>query len=119
MLSPSSNSPSQGLALQHATLHTRSTQPSLHVSSASSAGEPRTAPSSPIDSEEDLEDRASLRVGMVVHRTEDGYASRANTLYSYLELNRHVRIVQDPYTQKTHPHIACLVSGTNELVLTY
>ncbi|KAI0758309.1 UDP-3-O-glucosamine N-acyltransferase [Irpex lacteus] len=102
VLGPSPNSPSQRLAIQHATLHTRSTQLSLHVSSPSSVREPRTAQSSPVDSDHDSEDRASLRVGIVVHRLEDGYASRANTLHSYLELNRHF-LAQTSWTLPTDP----------------
>ena len=32
----------------------------------------------------------SLRCGIVIHRLSDGYAARANNIWSYLELNRNV-----------------------------
>jgi len=32
----------------------------------------------------------STRVGLIVHKAEDGIAARANNLYSYLDINRRV-----------------------------
>ncbi|KAI0690087.1 UDP-3-O-glucosamine N-acyltransferase [Cytidiella melzeri] len=107
-LSSPSAAPSQGLALQHATLHTRSSEPSMHPSSTSSIGEPRTAPSSPVDSEEESQCNASLRVGVVIHRAEEGYAARANTLHSYLELNRHF-LGQTSWTLPTDPESRAMI----------
>lgn len=86
---PPSNHTSQRIALQHSTLHT-------HVAKDGRRGltsEPNTAPSSPIEEEDEADDSASLRVGVVVHGASEGFAARANTLHSYLELNRHVRLL--------------------------
>ena len=33
----------------------------------------------------------STRVGLIVHKAGDGFATRVNNLYSYLEINRRVR----------------------------
>ena len=33
----------------------------------------------------------STRVGLIVHKAEDGIAARVNNLYSYLDINRRVR----------------------------
>ena len=33
----------------------------------------------------------TTRVGLVVHKAEDGIAARANNLYNYLDINRRVR----------------------------
>ncbi|CAL1706994.1 unnamed protein product [Somion occarium] len=78
ILNPLHNLPSQRLALEHCTLHT----------GLPSAYEPQSALSSPMDEVAPTE-TSSLRVGVVVHRASAGYTARANTLQTYLELNRH------------------------------
>lgn len=39
----------------------------------------------------------SLRVGFVLHRANDGYAARANSLQSFLDLNRQVAVFNLSY----------------------
>lgn len=48
-------------------------------------------PISPEEGHEIPSAMRSLRVGLLVHRAEEGYCIRANNLPSYLEANRHVR----------------------------
>ena len=43
-----------------------------------------------MDREPDEANDVSFRIGVVIHRATDGYAGRANSLQSYLDLNRHV-----------------------------
>ena len=60
----------------------------------STVNEPNT-----ITYKEDVEDDGeittdhgpSTRVGLIVHRAEDGIAARAYNLYNYLDINRRVR----------------------------
>jgi translation initiation factor eIF-2B subunit gamma len=76
------NTASQSVALKHSTL-----QVGLALRTAN-------ALSMPVSPDEDNSEKqavsASLRVGVVLHREKDGHASRANNLYSYMELNRRV-----------------------------
>ncbi|KAI0342065.1 UDP-3-O-glucosamine N-acyltransferase [Trametopsis cervina] len=106
VLNPTSASSSQNLALKHATLHHNFSETSAHITS--SENEIRTAPSSPVDSDDGADNKASLRVGIVIHSTSDGYAARANTLHSYLELNRHF-LVQTSWTLPTDPESRALI----------
>lgn len=75
-------SQSHDLALQHST----SQKPSLshlsspHIGSADSSPE-TSAPGSDSSTQ-------SLRVGLVIHPHASGHAARANTVHTYLELNR-------------------------------
>lgn len=49
-------------------------------------------PPSPTDTDDDEALPASMRVGLVVHRSSAGLVGRANDLLTLLDLNRHVRI---------------------------
>jgi translation initiation factor eIF-2B subunit gamma len=81
--------PSQSMSLKHATLHD---EVAASFSLNERYGFSQSAASSVDEyTEADVEVSASLRVGVVVQRGSEGYVARANTLYSYLELNRHVR----------------------------
>lgn len=48
---------------------------------------------SPVEQDDEDASAPSLRVGLVLHRTAAGPASRANNLHTYLELNRLVRLL--------------------------
>ena len=84
---------SQGPALKHSTLHLPTQKDHLRKSAeeAESVDEnTRSVVPSPVEDEDEESVEPSLRVGLVVHRTSAGFASRANNLHSYLELNRFV-----------------------------
>lgn len=95
MLSPVTNTVSQGLALKHSTLHLPSQKQSLRHSAEGPERDDehlRSVVPSPVEQDDEDAVEPSLRVGLVVHRASSGFASRANNLHSYLELNRFVRI---------------------------
>lgn len=86
MLAPFTNLPNLTVALAHSTLR-------IHLSNATRIGALISAPASPDEGDEDRRTTpASLRVGLVIHRARDGYAARANTLQSFLDLNRQVNV---------------------------
>ncbi|KAI5117223.1 hypothetical protein M0805_008693 [Coniferiporia weirii] len=83
VLNPITNSPTQSLALRHSTSHPPISSKSKAPSSLGSA------PSSPsLYDEEGDAGPPSLRIGLVIHRLENGFAARANCVQTYLELNR-------------------------------
>ncbi|KAI8993921.1 hypothetical protein BD414DRAFT_480816 [Trametes punicea] len=91
ILSPVTNNLSQALALKHSTLHLPSRKQRLRRSAAASDADDdhlRSVVPSPVEPDEDESVEPSLRVGLVVHRAASGFASRANNLHAYLELNR-------------------------------
>lgn len=91
VLHPLANTPSQNISLKHATLHD---EIASRVSTEERFGTSHSATSSQDeDTEADVESSLSLRVGVTVHRGSEGYVARANNLHSYLELNRHVRVL--------------------------
>ena len=49
-----------------------------------------SVPPSPTGSDNASMEPTSLRVGVIIHREEDGYCVRTNNLSAYLEANRHV-----------------------------
>ncbi len=107
VLNPTSNSPSQSDALRHSTLYTRPTEHSRQ-SSGSNGHDLHPHGHSPVDDDEEEDLAASLRVGIIVHKTDEGYAARANTLHSYLDLNRHV---------SSPTRWLCLYYGTNNCAI--
>ncbi|KAK7692711.1 hypothetical protein QCA50_004344 [Cerrena zonata] len=84
ILNPLNNVPSQTTALEHSTLHSDI----LSAYDIPEETRPESAISSPVDDFGHTE-TSSLRVGVVVHRAASGYTARANTLHTYIELNRH------------------------------
>lgn len=93
MLNPVTNSLSQALALKHSTLHTPSRKQHVRRSAAGSEdGDEhlRSVVPSPVEEDDEESVEPSLRVGLVAHRSSAGFASRANNLHAYLELNRFV-----------------------------
>lgn len=74
-------------------------------------GDPKsTVPIFPEDGYESPSATRSLRVGLLIHRAEEGYCIRANNLPSYLETNRH--FVNDAfYTLPTDPQRRALIDS--------
>lgn len=102
--------PSHGVSLKHATLHD---EIAAKYSSDDRYGFSQSATSSQDgDTETETEISASLRVGLVVQRSTEGYTARANSLQSYLEMNRHVRITVHVATRvsRTHEHAIVFVT---------
>ncbi|KAH8080294.1 UDP-3-O-glucosamine N-acyltransferase [Cristinia sonorae] len=111
-LSSITNTPSHAIALRHATLHD---EVKLHFSQQERYGFTHSAASSQDeDGEVDVEIPTSLRVGVVVHRSSEGYSARANNLHSYLELNRHF-LSQSSYTLPTDPESRALIDAKAQI----
>ncbi|KZT11063.1 UDP-3-O-glucosamine N-acyltransferase [Laetiporus sulphureus 93-53] len=95
ILSPNANALTQALALKHSTLYTQKHGSHLQsedfLRSPASDGQTEEHSRSILQAEGEDEDEnlASLRIGLVVQRADAGYAARANNLQTYLELNRH------------------------------
>lgn len=93
------NNVSLGSALKHSTLHLPTQKQHLrHVTEGLEVDDEhlRSTVPSPVEEEDEDAVEPSLRVGLVLHRASSGFASRANNLHSYLELNRFVRT--QPYS---------------------
>ena len=96
VLNPVTNNLSQLIGLRHSTLQ-QNTHEHLKNSTFSPTASPYlgnmalSGPPSATDSDDDDNISTSLRIGVVIHRARDGYVARANTLQSFLALNRHVR----------------------------
>jgi len=102
ILSPISNISSQEMAIRHGTLHIPVNGRS-HGGGRPSAEHSRDASLTNYPSETDGQRddvTASLRVGVVVVPRSRGYATRANTLHTYLEANRHF-LAQTTYSLPT------------------
>lgn len=89
VLNPPSNAVTQSTSLQHSTLHVNKPIQTRHPPHPSEE-DIRTAASSPLDLEPEALRDISFRVGIDLHRTSEGFSARANTLNSYLDLNRYV-----------------------------
>lgn len=87
VLNPSANT-SQALALKHSTLLSKSKQQVNHVTKSKSTA--TSAPQSPVPSDPNVETSPSLRVGLHMHRPENGIAARVNNVHTFMEMNRHV-----------------------------
>ncbi|CDO69194.1 hypothetical protein BN946_scf185042.g96 [Trametes cinnabarina] len=91
ILSPVTNNLSQALALKHSTLHLPTRKQHLRRSAAGSEADDehlRSVVPSPVEDDDEESVEPSLRIGLVAHRASSGFASRANNLHAYLELNR-------------------------------
>jgi hypothetical protein len=63
----------------------------MHTGSQFGAGAVGSGTGSPEEDDEAVPvSHESLRVGLVLHRSSDGYATRVNTLNSFLDANRRV-----------------------------
>jgi len=96
VLNPVTNSLSQSTALRHSTLQPNTHQHANNLTFSPTASPylgnmALSGPPSATDSEEDNTISTSLRIGVVIHRANEGYVTRANNLQSLLAVNRHVR----------------------------
>jgi translation initiation factor eIF-2B subunit gamma len=100
----------QALALQHSTTHLNGHQVHHHHTipslkpikpspvQASRTSTPRSIPTSPISSDDQEGEYASLKVGLILHRAANGFAARVNNIHSYMQANKHVcGFLQDFY----------------------
>ncbi|KAH7927118.1 hypothetical protein BV22DRAFT_301994 [Leucogyrophana mollusca] len=112
------NSVSHSISMKHSTLHSNNiarvkaisiTHPTSNSSPLQQSRElGYSIPPSPADSDDDRTVYTSLRVGVVIHRAESGFAIRANTLPSFLEANRHF-LADTPYTLPSDPQKRALI----------
>ncbi|KAG6862207.1 hypothetical protein C0995_002137 [Termitomyces sp. Mi166 len=73
------------------------------------SGDPSVSvPPSPTEGDDDFGGSSSLRVGIVVHRAEAGFATRVNTIPKFLEINRRF-LSQVTYTLPTEPKDRSLI----------
>ncbi|KAH9929545.1 UDP-3-O-glucosamine N-acyltransferase [Epithele typhae] len=111
VLSPVTNNISLGQALKHSTLHAPSHTDRLrHFTEGTETDDEHLRSVVPSPVEQDDEDAVppSLRVGLVAHRASAGFASRANNLHAYLELNRFF-LGQTPYSLPSDPENRSLI----------
>ncbi|KAH9858869.1 UDP-3-O-glucosamine N-acyltransferase, partial [Lenzites betulinus] len=111
VLSPATNNFSQVLALKHSTLHLPARKQHLRRSAAGSEADDdhlRSVMPSPVEEDDEESAEPSLRVGLVAHRSSSGFASRANTLHTYLELNRFF-LSQTTYALLSDPENRALI----------
>ncbi|KAI0743943.1 UDP-3-O-glucosamine N-acyltransferase [Daedaleopsis nitida] len=110
VLSPMTNV-SYGSALKHSTLHLPTQKQHLrHVAEGLEVDDEhlRSTVPSPVQQEDEDAVEPSLRVGLVLHRASSGFASRANNLHSYLELNRFF-LTPTSYSLPTDPENRSLI----------
>lgn len=99
VLNPVTNALKQELALKHSTLHSKAPvhlarkEEFLNSPPSDDQNPEHSRALLPDEDEDEVRIPASLRIGLVIHRADGGYASRANNLHSYLDLNRHVRVI--------------------------
>ena len=97
VLNPVTNALKQELALKHSTLHSKASvhlahkEAFLHSPPSDDQNQEHSRALVSDEDEDEVRIPTSLRIGLVIHRAEGGYASRANNLHAYLDLNRHVR----------------------------
>ncbi|RPD78595.1 UDP-3-O-glucosamine N-acyltransferase [Lentinus tigrinus ALCF2SS1-7] len=111
ILSPVTNNVFQGPALKHSTLHLPTQHKHLRHSSEDADADDehlRSVVPSPVDNEDEDAVEPSLRVGLIAHRSSSGFASRANNLHTYLELNRFF-LGQTSYTLPSDPENRSLI----------
>lgn len=68
----------------------------VHPSSSRATSRASSAPASPISKSTETKD-CDIQCGIEIHALENGLAGRANTLKSYGQLNRVVRILRERY----------------------
>ncbi|KIJ61356.1 hypothetical protein HYDPIDRAFT_31440 [Hydnomerulius pinastri MD-312] len=114
-----SGSVSRTIPMKHSTLYTsRAMKTRLSTFASSAVSSPLqhnrelgySVPPSPTGSDDDRSDTSSLRVGLVIHRAEEGYCIRANNLPAYLEANRHF-INDASYTLPSDPQKRALIDA--------
>ncbi|KAJ7132871.1 UDP-3-O-glucosamine N-acyltransferase [Mycena crocata] len=108
ILNPTANT-SQALALKHSTLLSKSQQQqqlSSHPPKSKSSA--TSAPQSPLALDSNPDIPPSLRVGLLVHRPENGIAARVNNIHAFMEMNRHF-LGSATYSLPTDPNERALI----------
>ncbi|KAJ7209486.1 UDP-3-O-glucosamine N-acyltransferase [Mycena pura] len=106
VLNPLANT-SQALALKHSTLLSRVKQQQVnHVPKSKSSA--TSAPQSPLASEFNLDSPPSLRVGIHLHRPDNGVAARVNNIHTFMEMNRYF-LANANYSLPTDPKDRALI----------
>ncbi|KAJ6586808.1 UDP-3-O-glucosamine N-acyltransferase [Mycena vulgaris] len=106
LLNPMTNT-SQALALKHSTLLSKSKQQQAnHLPKSKSSA--TSAPQSPLASDANLDISPSLRVGLLIHRPENGIAARVNNIHTFMEMNRHF-LATATYSLPTDPQERALI----------
>jgi len=106
VLNPVTNALTQELALKHSTLHSKAPvhlqhkEAFLHSPPSDDQNQEHTKSLVLDEDEEEARIPASLRMSLVIHRAQEGYAARANNLHAYLDLNRHF-LSQQTYSLPT------------------
>ncbi|KAG6868924.1 hypothetical protein C0993_007698 [Termitomyces sp. T159_Od127] len=108
-LDPVTNHTSQALALKHTTMSKdTSTFNEPFNGTISTKDTSLSAPPSPTIGDQSLGGSNSLRVGIVLHRAEAGFATRVNTIPRFLEINRRF-LSQVTYALPTEPKDRSLI----------
>ncbi|THV07882.1 UDP-3-O-glucosamine N-acyltransferase [Dendrothele bispora CBS 962.96] len=103
VLNPPTNALTQTVALNHSTLQNKLQEKfTLHPRNSGPS-----EPSSPVDDDSDVQP-SSLRIGIVIHQAEDGFATRVNTIHSLLDMNRRV-LSQTTYSPPSDPKSRSLI----------
>ena len=93
VLTPIVNTSSQTPALKHSTMLSKQSRnvDRTHSFVGRFTGDNIiSVPTSPIDGDDDLSVSNSFRIGVIIHRADAGFATRVNTIPSFLEINRRV-----------------------------
>lgn len=83
VLNPVIDTTSQRLALRHSTLLSRRLELAGPIQEST-----MSIPPSPTDSDAEQDLKTGLKIGVVIHRAESGFALRVNTVHNFLEINR-------------------------------
>jgi len=83
VLNPMIDTTSQRLALRHSTLLSRRLELAGPIQEST-----MSIPPSPTDSDAEQDLKTGLKIGVVIHRAESGFALRVNTVHNFLEINR-------------------------------
>jgi translation initiation factor eIF-2B subunit gamma len=119
VLSSLSNFAARTTPMRHSTLHTISTtKTKVSAYNRSAVSSPvqqgrelgYSVPPSPTGSVSIGRETSSLRVGVIIHREDDGYCVRTNNLPAYLEANRHF-INDTSYTLPLDPQKRALIDA--------
>ncbi|KAJ4488435.1 UDP-3-O-glucosamine N-acyltransferase [Lentinula aciculospora] len=103
ILNPVTNLVTQDVSLKHSTLRTQAKVYSKNVLHQSNDADA----SSPFDPES-MADSSSLRVGIMLHPTTAGFATRVNNIYSLLDMNRRL-LAETTYSLPTDPQNRSLI----------
>ena len=107
MLNPAIDTTSQRLALRHSTLLSRRLELAGPIQEST-----MSIPPSPTDSDAEQDLKTGLKIGVVIHRAESGFALRVNTIHNFLEINRRVGSSSHTYRSSSSRVITRLSTGS-------